>query len=168
MTAEGKSRFLNAYPYRLDDIQEIDKVLGREPILDWPTAKHRINSILVGRGTPWTVRESRIFESVFTLTDPDAQPVLDEKAGDGFLPDTELREYEKVPFSEEPEDFLRREITPYKPEAWLNPDRSTVGYEINFERYFQVFAPPRPVAEIEADLRRAEEEIARLLSKVIS
>jgi type I restriction enzyme M protein len=52
------------------------------------------------------------------------------------------------------------------PDAWLDRDKDKVGYEINFNRHFYVFTPPRPLAEIDAELKQAEEEILQLLREV--
>jgi type I restriction enzyme M protein len=166
MTPEGKHRFLNAHPSRLDDIQVIDDALGRTPILDWTAVRRQIGELLADRGSRWGARELRTFESVFTETNPQARPTLDDKTG-SRLPDPQLREFEKVPLREHPSDFFRREIAPYKPEAWLDHSKTITGYEINFDQHFQIFTLPRPIVQIEADLRRKEEEISRLLGKVI-
>jgi type I restriction enzyme M protein len=52
------------------------------------------------------------------------------------------------------------------PDAWIDAEKTKVGYEINFNRQFYVYTPPRPLAEIDADLKKAEEEILRLLKEV--
>jgi len=57
-------------------------------------------------------------------------------------------------------------VQPHLPDAWLDRDKDKVGYEINFNRHFYVFTLPRPLAEIDAELKQAEEEILRLLGEV--
>jgi len=57
-------------------------------------------------------------------------------------------------------------VQPHLPDAWLDRDKDKVGYEINFNRHFYVFTPPRPLAEIDAELKQAEEEILQLLREV--
>lgn len=163
MTAEGKGRFLNAYPELLDDVQAIEKVLGREPLLDWTAVAHEIDEVLDERRSRWGGRERRDFELVFTETDPAACPVLDDRTRDGYLPDPALREFDSVPLSETPEEFFDREIRPFRPDAWLNHEKDRIGYEIRFEQYFRAFTPPRPITEIDADLLKTEKEILRLL-----
>ncbi len=89
-------------------------------------------------------------------------------------PDPELRDTENVPLSESIDEYFAREVTPYVPDAWINEtvrdpkdgDIGKVGYEINFNRYFYKYAPPRPLDEIEADLKAVEEEILALLQQV--
>ena len=81
-------------------------------------------------------------------------------------PDPELRDYENVPLKEDVDEYMRREVLPHVPDAWVDESKTKVGYEINFNRYFYQYTPPRPLAEIEADLKRIEQEIADMLAEV--
>ena len=81
-------------------------------------------------------------------------------------PDPELRDYENVPLKEKIDDYLRREVLPHVSDAWVDLSKTKVGYEINFNRYFYRYVPPRPLPEIEADLKKIEREIADMLSEV--
>ena len=82
-------------------------------------------------------------------------------------PDSELRDYENVSLKEEIHAYMEREVLPFVPDAWVDEDKTKIGYEINFNRYFYQYTPPRPLEEIEADLRQVEEEIADMLMEVI-
>jgi len=57
-------------------------------------------------------------------------------------------------------------VRPHLPDAWIDRSKDKVGFEINFNRHFYVFTPPRSLAEIDADLKKAEDEILRLLKDV--
>ena len=89
-------------------------------------------------------------------------------------PDPGLRDTENVPLDEDVEEYFRREVQPHVPDAWLNTtirdhrdgEMGRVGYEINFNRYFYRYTPPRPLEEIEADIKVVQEEIMELLQKV--
>lgn len=89
-------------------------------------------------------------------------------------PDTDLRDYETVPLDEDVDTYFERAVRPYVDDAWIDEsyrdDRDggvgRVGYEINFNRYFYVYEPPRPLEEIEADIREVEKEIVGLLGEV--
>ena len=98
-------------------------------------------------------------------------------------PDPELRDTERVPLpeGEDPADddgvpesvraFFAREVVPHVPDAWIDTARrdsrdgrvGAVGYEINFNRYFYRYTPPRPLAEIEADIQAVEKDILDML-----
>ena len=81
-------------------------------------------------------------------------------------PDPELRDYENVPLKEDVGEYLRREVLPHVPDAWVDESKTRVGYEINFNRHFYQYTPPRPLAEIEADLKQIEQDIAAMLAEV--
>lgn len=80
--------------------------------------------------------------------------------------DSDLRDYENVPLKESIEEYFKREVLPHVPDAWIDESKTKVGYEINFNRYFYKYTPPRPLDEIEADLKLIEKEIADMLSEV--
>ncbi len=89
-------------------------------------------------------------------------------------PDPELRDTENVPLSESIESFFEREVKPHVADAWVDTNRTDpqdgevglVGYEVNFNRYFYVYRPPRPLEEIEADIQRVEKEIVAMLGEM--
>jgi type I restriction enzyme M protein len=65
-------------------------------------------------------------------------------------PDSNLRDTENVPLSEKVETYFKREVLPHAPDAWIDHEKTKVGYEIPFNRHFYVFKPPRELAEIDA------------------
>lgn len=69
-------------------------------------------------------------------------------------PDASLRDTENVPLAEEVDTYFKREVVPHAPNAWIDEEKTRIGYEIPFNRYFYVFEPPRSLAEIDADLAR--------------
>jgi type I restriction enzyme M protein len=81
-------------------------------------------------------------------------------------PDPELRDYENVPLKEDIHAYMAREVLPFVPDAWVDEDKTKIGYEINFNRYFYKYTPPRPLEEIEADLAEIEREIADMLAEM--
>jgi type I restriction enzyme M protein len=89
-------------------------------------------------------------------------------------PDPELRDTENVPLKEDVQAFFEREVAPHVPDAWINTairdpqdgGVGKVGYEINFNRYFYEYQPPRALEEIEADIRTIEQDILRMLAEV--
>ena len=166
MTFEDKARFLDACPYLLDDVQNIDKLLGREPQRDWNATWGNISALLRKRQSRWKKVEQRLFRDVFTEKDPDGEPVRKDGREKGYEPDTELRDFENVPLAEDVDAYFEREVRPHVPEAWMDRSKDKVGYEINFNRHFYKYTPPRPLEEIDADLKEAEEKIVRLLREV--
>ncbi len=163
MTDERNARFLEQYPDLVAQIKFIDDAYGREPRRDWNVIWNLIEDSLDRNGWRWTAAQKKLFRAVFTERDPDAEPVM---AGKGYEPDPALRDFENVPLKEDIETYFDREVKPHVPDAWMDRSKDKVGYEINFNRYFYKYTPPRPLEEIDADLKLAEEEIVRLLREV--
>ena len=166
MTIEDKSRFLDACPYLLDDVQAIDKALGREPSYDWNATWESIADLLHEHQSRWKKTEQRLFRDVFTEKDPQAERVKKDGREDGYEPDTALRDFENVPLKDDIDAYFEREVAPHVPDAYMDRDKDKVGYEINFNRHFYKYTPPRPLEEIDADLKKAEKTILRLLKEV--
>jgi type I restriction enzyme M protein len=82
-----------------------------------------------------------------------------------FEADAALRDFENVPLNQSTLDYFRSEVLPHLPDAWMNPEKQSVGYEINFNRYFFRYSPPRPLVDIDEDLKAAEAEFLRLLGE---
>ena len=79
------------------------------------------------------------------------------------LPDSALRDTENVPYTEDVREYFQREVLPHAPDAWIDPDKTKVGYEIPFNRHFYVFKPPRPLAEIDAELKQTTDCILDMI-----
>lgn len=163
MTVEDKARFLDAAPHLLDDVQAIDKELGRKPLLDWNKVSKDIKRLLDRSESRWRAADEKLFRNVFAAKDSGAEKV---RKGKGFEPDPDLRDFENVPLKVDIDAFFAREVLPHVPDAWMDRTKDKVGYEINFNRHFYKFTPPRPLAVIDAELKEAEEEILRLLREV--
>ncbi len=112
-------------------------------------------------------------------------PIITDRKGNPE-PDPELRDNENVPlpavpvsYVEDPaerfstleyrtaiDDYMRDEVLPYVPEAWVDHDRTKIGYEIPLTRHFYKYVPPRPLEEIDAEIKAMEDAIQRLLAEV--
>lgn len=122
--------------------------------------------------------------SGLSVRDEDARVVTDRKGNPE--PDSDVRDQENVPlppvpvrFEEDPterfstleyrtavEDYMRDEVLPYVADAWVDYDKTKIGYEIPLTRHFYKYVPPRPLEEIDAEIRALEEEIQELLTEV--
>ena len=78
-------------------------------------------------------------------------------------PDSSLRDTENVPLAEKVETYFKREVLPHAADAWIDPEKTQVGYEIPFNRHFYVFKPPRDLAEIDADLKVCTDRILTMI-----
>jgi type I restriction enzyme M protein len=115
----------------------------------------------------------------------DEAPIITDRKGNPES-DPDLRDNENVPlppvplsFVEDPtdrlatlvyrtavDDYMRDEVLPYVRDAWVDHSRTKIGYEIALTRYFYKYVPPRPLAEIDAEIKKLEDEIQRLLGDV--
>ena len=97
--------------------------------------------------------------------DAQGQVVLGTKGKGKGKPvaDASLRDTENVPLSDDIAAYFKREVLPQAPDAWIDTDKTKVGYEIPFNRHFYVFKPPRPLAEIDAELKGVTDRILTMI-----
>lgn len=125
-----------------------------------------------GRLVPAPLKKAII--DILGETDEEAEICLDAKGRQE--PDPKLRDHELVPLKDDWQEYMSREVEPFVPDAWVDlnytdardGELGRVGYEINFNRYFYRYVPPRPLAEIEAEMKALEAEIAGLLNEVVA
>jgi type I restriction enzyme M protein len=166
MTLGDKTRFLDALPHLLEDIQAIDKQFGREEYLDWNEVEKKTRKILKEKKSTWKASEFKLFRECFTNKDEKAKGIRKNK--DDFEPDTELRDYENIPLDTDINLYFKNEILPHVPDAWLDRTKDKIGYEVNFNRYFYSYMPPRDVEIIDGELKDIESKILELLKEVTS
>jgi type I restriction enzyme M protein len=77
--------------------------------------------------------------------------------------DANLRDTENVPLGESVDAYFKREVLPHAPDAWIDQEKTKVGYEIPFSRHFYVFNPPRALVEIDADLKGVTDRILTMI-----
>ncbi|MCT2008215.1 type I restriction-modification system subunit M [Micrococcus lylae] len=96
--------------------------------------------------------------------DPEAEVVKNKKGEPE--PDTSLRDTELVPFGRDIHEYFEAEVAPHVPGAWIDESKTKTGYEIPFTRLFYTYVPPRPLEEIDAELKQLTAEIIELLQEV--
>jgi len=131
-----------------------------------------------------TVPQQRAVIDALAVADPAAPAVTNTKGE--LEPNPDLRDQENVPlptmrvgYEDDPShrlatieyrtavmDHLAAEVHPYVPDAWVDHDKTTVGYEIPLTRHFYKYVPPRPLAEIDTEIKQLEAEIQELLREV--
>lgn len=134
----------------------------------WAAKTEAINALkdaVAGAGEPWPTGApfAKLLREALGVRDPEGELQLVKGAPE---PDPELRDYENVPLAEDVEEYLAREVLPHVPDAWIDHSKTKVGYEIPFTRHFYVYTPPRPLEEIDAELKALEAEIQMLLGEV--
>ncbi|MEV4384654.1 class I SAM-dependent DNA methyltransferase [Micromonospora sp. NPDC049580] len=107
--------------------------------------------------------EKAVWEA-FSVSDPEGEVQTDRKGE--ALPDPGLRDNENVPLNANIHDYVEREVLSHVSDAWIDDSKTKIGYEIPFTRQFYVYSPPRPLSEIDAEIRALETEIQALLGEV--
>lgn len=86
--------------------------------------------------------------------DEDGQPIKDKKGKPKA--DSKKRDKENIPLTEDIREYFKREVLKHLPDAWIDPDKTRIGYEINFSKYFYEYEALRPAKEIEAEIKALE------------
>jgi len=121
---------------------------------------------------PLAAKPLELARKYLATRDKTASPATNEKGE--VLSDSDLRDAEYVPFSEDIDSYFVREVTPHWPDAWINRDvkdekdgqLGVVGAEINFNREFYVYTPPRSRGEIKAEIETMEKGFMEMLRGV--
>jgi type I restriction enzyme M protein len=95
----------------------------------------------------------------------DGKLVKDKK--ENLKSDSKLRDYERIPLGVDVDEYFQREVKPHLPNSWMDREKDTVGYEINFTKYFYQYKPLRSSEEITKDLLELERESEMLLHQIV-
>ncbi len=93
------------------------------------------------------------------------KPVKDKKGN--IKADANLRDFENVPLSKDINEYMKEEVLPHVPDAWVDETKTKVGYEINFTRYFYQYTPLRSLEDIRADILKLEQETDGMIHQII-
>ena len=174
--------------------QRVQKALGSAVFDDHNEFRTRFDTALKAQGDKLSAPEKKAIYKAVSWRDETAPPVIAKrsklKASDFFEPgfdgayletvgkdrfmveyepDSELRDTEQVPLKESGgiDAFFEREVLPHVPDAWIATDKTQIGYEISFARYFYKPTPLRTLAEIRADILALEQQSEGLLHKIV-
>jgi type I restriction enzyme M protein len=145
------------------------KVISEELV----PAAHPLPSAPKG-GTVETFMVSRIFDntdfgySTVTVERPlkNEQGEIETDKKGKPKSDAKLRDTENVPLKDDIAAYFKREVVPHVPDAWIDHDKTKIGYEIPFNRFFYQYTPPRSLETIDAELKAVTSEILALLQEV--
>jgi type I restriction enzyme M protein len=131
-----------------------------------------LKAALKGAGLKIGAPAQKAILNALSERDPEADICLDKKGNPE--PDTGLRDNENVPLGESVFDYFEREVKPHVPDAWIDEEKrdpldgriGIVGFEIPFNRHFYQFTPPRPLEEIDADLKACTDRIKQMIEEL--
>jgi type I restriction enzyme M protein len=171
--------------------QRLTEVAGIGPHLDWNVFTDLCEQHAEQLGPKLTAKRRKLLQAELCDTSDEAAAVIKKVHKKGttpdpihglfpaevegkprvveYEPDTGLRDSEQISLLEEGgiEAFFRREVLPYTPDAWIDADKTQIGYEISFTRHFYKPAPMRSLDEIKADIYALEQETDGLLEQIV-
>jgi type I restriction enzyme M protein len=163
-----------------DHIAEITRLFGdaKEVYIDPETGKPVKQKTAGSNGQTKGIPISRIFKNTdfgyqtITVERPELDATgkvakeLKGKRKGLPKPDAKLRDSEDVPLGDDIEAYFQREVIPHVPDAWIDHDKTKIGYEIPFNRHFYVFKPPRELAEIDKELKGVTDRIVNMIGEL--
>lgn len=180
VTPEGLEALREAKPFaKLDEgeqgrvLEALERLPSGERWSSRDKFEKALNGALRAAGVKLGAPVKKAVLSALSERDEDAEVCTDNKGNPE--PDTDLRDHELVSLNEDWRAYVQREVMPFVSDAWVDKSYTDaqdggvgrVGYEINFNRYFYKYVPPRPLKEIDAELKTLEAEIAGLLQEVV-
>lgn len=156
--------------YQVDAIfAALDKLTGLPVIKNQGDFLQKAKDAFASSDAPFDAKLQKVILQTMSESDDTADIITDSKGNPEA--DSSLRDTENVPLGQDVTEYFEREVTPYIPNAWINTrvtdhkdgEVGKVGYEIPFTRYFYEYKPPRDLHEIEADIKKTEVELAKLL-----
>ena len=173
-------------------VQGVAEQLGPGPHLDFDRVMEACEKDADRHGVNLTAKRLKLLQSELTYANPGAAPVIRKISKPGkviadqlygsyegeingkiriaeYEPDSSLRDTEQVPLLTPGgiEAFFRREVLPHVPDAWIDPGKTQIGYEISFTRHFYKPQPLRSLEEIRADLEALQAESEGLLEQIV-
>jgi len=146
---------------RQEEIIQALKKIDEKLYKKWDEFEEKVEKVL----KDFQFKPNFIKAIILALSEHDdgAEYVLDKKGK--HLPDTNLRDSEKIPLKQDIEEYFKKEVLPYYQDAWMDRAKDKIGYEINFTKYFYKYEPPRELDKIEADINKLTKEIQELFKE---
>ena len=129
-----------------------------------PAFQKQLKKTLASAGVVLSTPQQKALLAALSEREEEAEVCRDAKGQ--AEPDADLRDMENVPLREDVKEYFHREVLPHVPDVWIDHSKTKVGYDIPFNRLFYKYAPPRPLDEIDRDLKAISAEIMDLLREV--
>lgn len=170
MTDERILNFKNETSSLVALIPVLSSLFGTSEHKDFNKVKKLLDSESKKRDIKITKQQLTKVYSAFTQTDEEAEKVIKRKNKDGsyeYEPDSDLRDYEKIPLKDDIQAYFEKEVLPYVPDAWIDHDKTKVGYEINFNKHFFKFEREDSLEDITAEIEKLQNETEDLLKLIM-
>ncbi len=154
----------------MNHAKTLAEIFGDKLFEDFNVFEENFDKELKKQNIKLAAKDKKDLLGAVSWTDPKAAAVIKKKNKDGtieYVSDPVLKDYENIPLKEDIQSFFEREVIPFAYDAWWNADETKIGYEINFNKYFYQYTPPRNKADIAADLFAIEHETENLLKEIV-
>jgi type I restriction enzyme M protein len=154
----------------MNHAKTLAETFGDKQFDDFNVFEEKFDTELKKQNIKLAAKDKKDLLGAVSWTDPKAAAVIKKKNKDGsieYVSDPALKDYENIPLKEDIQTFFEREVIPFAHDAWWNKDETKIGYEINFNKYFYQYTPPRSKADIAADLFAIEHETENLLKEIV-
>lgn len=154
----------------MNQAKKLSETFGDKIYEDFNVFEEKLDKELKKQKIKLAAKDKKDLLSAISWTDPKAAPVIKKTHKDGrieYVSDPALKDYENIPLKEDIQTFFEREVIPFANDAWWNKEETKIGYEINFNKYFYQYTPPRSKEEIAADLFAIEQETENLLKEIV-
>lgn len=144
---------------------------GEKQFDDFNTYQNEFDKGVKQLGLKLSTADKKQIISAISWKNEEAAPIIKKKEKDGTIiyeADSELRDTENVPLVENIDDYFKREVLPHVPDAWIDYNKTVIGYEISFTKYFYKYQALRSLEDITADLIKIEQESDGLLKKILN
>ncbi len=154
----------------MNNTKKLAETFGDKLFNDFNLFDELLIAALKKENLKFAAKDKKDLLSAVSWTDPQAEAVIKKKHKDGtieYVSDPALKDSENIPLKEDIQEFFDCEIIPFADDAWWNKDETRIGYEINFNKYFYKYTPPRSKEAIAADLLAIELETENLLKEIV-
>ncbi|GEN36604.1 type I restriction-modification system subunit M [Aneurinibacillus danicus] len=147
----------------------LKETFGFEKHMDFNVVIKQFESALKAEGMKVSKNDMKKLLNFFTERDEQAAAVIKKKTKTEILyePDPELRDIENIPLQEDINEYFKREVLPYVPDAWIDYSKNLVGYEVSFNRYFYKYQEPESLEDIYEKLLKIEKDSAGMLHEIL-
>lgn len=163
--------FWNAQLELRNEAEKLIELIGSEQYDDFNSFSKIFSTTIEEHKLQLDNRAQKEILDAITWKNEDAEAVIRKKEKDGTITyeaDSDLRDTENVPLSEDIESYFEREVLEHVKTAWIDHSKTVKGYEISFTRYFYNYVPPRSIEEIAAEILQLEQETDGILQEIIS
>lgn len=165
----GPKKYKGLIPLENELIELLRVTFGTDKHMDFNKVIQTFEGAIKQQGLKVSKGDMKKLFEFFTERDENAEKVIKKKTKTEiqYEPDPELRDTENVPLMEDIEEYFKREVLPYVPDAWIDHEKTVIGYEISFTKYFYKYEEPRSLEDIARELLVLEKQSEGLLHQIL-